>query len=309
MDPGCPSSLHDFVSRANQSSQQWHSFRLHTTMNPTLHKDPVHRERAHLQGRTGQGLKRARSSTTAARSAAALALATATVLTASQGAQAQPQPNGTGGYSMAFDQYLGENSPATSPDPMAADDKPVWLQANINPIAGGVNIELINMLKSNSEFITKVAFNLTESIQNLSSTCSDPLVITCSPNMVTQEFNAQSPVINLMNGAKNFDLAIDLPTRGNQNRFTQGERTNFQLFGTNLSPALFLSTNEPLGPGSVQGLWAAAKVQGLANGGSATIVDPPSSAVPGPLPLLGAGVALGFSRRLRRRISLDAAAA
>ena len=38
------------------------------------------------------------------------------------------------------------------------------------------------------------------------------------------------------------------------------------------------------------------------NGGA-----PPAAAVPGPLPLLGAGAAFGFSRRLRRRVALRSA--
>jgi len=33
------------------------------------------------------------------------------------------------------------------------------------------------------------------------------------------------------------------------------------------------------------------------------IAGPPSAAVPGPLPLLGAGAAFGWSRRLRKRIA------
>ena len=44
------------------------------------------------------------------------------------------------------------------------------------------------------------------------------------------------------------------------------------------------------------------------NGTSETInvvIGPPSTVVPGPLPLLGAGAAFGFSRRLRRRVSLS----
>ena len=37
------------------------------------------------------------------------------------------------------------------------------------------------------------------------------------------------------------------------------------------------------------------------------IGPPPAAAVPGPLPLLGAGAAFGFSRRLRRRVALRSA--
>ena len=269
------------------------SFDLQTTMRPTSPHPhgPQQRPKRH-----SPPVKRPHR---IAWAAGILGLTTATLMTTTSGAQAQPIDIGGGSYSLKFDRNLGRVAPAGEPE---------WLQAIISPIDGGVNIELINKLKSEAEFISKVGFNLTEEIQNLSSTCINSDAISCSANMVTQKFNAPSPVINFFNEAKGFDLAIDLPTRGNQNRFSQGEAINFQLFGTNLKTTLFLSTNEPVGPGSLDGLWSAAKVQGLRGGGSTTIVDPPS-AVPGPLPLLGAGVALGFSRRLRRRIAVSSAAA
>ena len=81
----------------------------------------------------------------------------------------------------------------------------------------------------------------------------------------------------------------------------------FTLLAAGLTPELFLSTNTPSSPGSVTGLWSAARVQGTGpdGSGSTTIADPPAtSQVPGPLPLLGAGVSLGLSRRLRQRLKL-----
>jgi len=53
--------------------------------------------------------------------------------------------------------------------------------------------------------------------------------------------------------------------------------------------------------------WTLQPADGLdpytANDSINLIAGPPSAAVPGPLPLLGAGAAFGWSRRLRKRIA------
>ena len=73
--------------------------------------------------------------------------------------------------------------------------------------------------------------------------------------------------------------------------------------GTGLTPEDFLTNNNPDSPGT--GVYSAARVQGIqAGSGSTTITDPITASVPGPLPLLGAGGGLGFSRRLRQRLNL-----
>lgn len=233
------------------------------------------------------------------RPALALSSAALTALLASApGAQAQPTPI-TGGYSFAFNQNLGGNPPPAG--------SPAWLSAEITDNgSGGVFVDLIGNLQSASEFIASVGFNITKKVTadngNLPSglwscTSSD---IGCAFTKIEQQFNAL-PKVNFANDAQGFDLAIHLPDGDSQDRFQLTDKARFSIAG--LSPVDFTVSNDP---GSVvSGLYSAAKVQGIGdNGTSTTIVDPPGTdAAPGPLPLLGAGLALGFSRRLRQRLS------
>jgi hypothetical protein len=226
------------------------------------------------------------------------------LLGAANPAQAQPILQPDGSYSLAFNVNVGEN-----PAPFGT---PEWLTAVISPIAGGngVTIDLLSSLKSPTEFITAVGFNLTQSIQPFSWSCESGSQINCSSAKVdvVEDFN-NSPKINFQNEAKGFDLAIYLPVAMTDDRLMGSDTARFTLNAPGLNPEWFLSTNVPTAPGSVTGLWAAARVQGTGpdGEGSTTIADPPASEVPGPLPLLGAGVALGYSRRLRQRLSHGAA--
>lgn len=224
----------------------------------------------------------------------ALALSGSALLSMPQGAQAQPINNGDGSYTFHFDINAGATPPAGSP---------AWLSALISPLNGGngVTIDLNGNLQNSREFITKVGFNVIDKIQNLSWSCSSSF-ISCNASSVDQEYN-NPPKINFANGIQGLDLAINLPIANNRNRFQGNDTARFTLNGTGLTPLNFLTTNDPGSP--VTGVFSAARVQGLQTGSdSTTIIDPVPSAAPGPLPLLGAGVALGFSRRLRRRLNL-----
>lgn len=240
----------------------------------------------------------------AAIGAAATALLALLVHTPS--AQAQPKPIPGGGWSMAFDKNLGEDAPAGTP---------AWLTAYITDnLSGGVFVDLVGNLQAPKEFIRSVAFNLGKTVTANNGFLNSGLwgctssSVGCGFTKIEQQFNAL-PKANLANGARGFDLEIQLPNANRQNRFQGTDTARFSISG--LSPDDFLFTNDP---GSVvTGLWSAAKVQGLGDDGddSTTIADPPASPVPapGPLPLLGAGMALGLSRRLRQRLAGAHAAA
>jgi hypothetical protein len=229
---------------------------------------------------------------------AVAAAAAAAILTMASQAHAQPKPI-LGGYSLAFDLNIGGNPPPAG--------TPAWLIAEITDnLSGGVFVDLIGNLQGQFEFFKSVGFNLTKKVTanngNLPGSlwsCSSS-TIGCGYTKIEQQFD-NLPKVNFANGAQGFDLAIHLPTSSWQNRFQGNDTARFSISG--LSPDDFLDTNDP--GSQVTGLWSAAKVQGVGpNGkGSTTIADPPAtSEAPGPLPLLGAGVALGFSRRLRQRL-------
>jgi len=226
--------------------------------------------------------------------AAGLGAMLAAVAIQPNAALAAPVQIGTNIYQYDFDINSGTVPPAGSP---------WWLRTVIGPKPGGngVTIDLTGNLQDSREFITSVGFNLENEIQNLSWSC-DSSDITCSATSVDQAYN-QLPQNNFANGIQGLDLAINLPISNRNNRFQGTDTARFTINGTGLTPQDFLTTNNPGSP--VTGVYSAARVQGIrAGSGSTTIADPISQAVPGPLPVLGAGVALGFSRRLRQRLNL-----
>lgn len=105
-----------------------------------------------------------------------------------------------------------------------------------------------------------------------------------------------------------FDLGFNFTgtgQNGGAGRLTDAKSVRLNLTGT------ALSAKDLLGVIKVKGVDvnAAAKVQGIRNGGSGVVADPPGGEpVPGPLPILGAAAAFQASRRLRHRLKSGAAA-
>ena len=235
-----------------------------------------------------------------------VAAATGVALTAltlgSTTAQAAPLPGPDGSLIFNFDKFEGDSSPAGSP---------IWLQAVIRHInssapPSGVTIELTGNLQDPNEFITSVGFNLVSEIPSFTWNCSSTQV-TCNATDIEQKFNKNLPQIQFANGVQGLDLAIELPTPNNKDRFKGTDKAIFTINASGLGPSNFLAKNDPGSP--ISGVYTAARVQGLQTGsGSTTIIDPDPipgpDPVPGPLPLLGAGVAWGYSRQLRRRVAL-----
>lgn len=226
------------------------------------------------------------------------------LLLGSTTAQAAPLPGPDGSFIFKFDKFEGDSSPAGSP---------IWLQAVIRHInssaPSGVTIELTGNLQDPNEFITSVGFNLRSEIPSFSSaiwSCASTQV-SCNATDIEQKFNKNLPQIQFANGVQGLDLAIELPTANNKDRFKGTDKATFTINASGLGPSNFLAINDPGSP--ISGVYTAARVQGLQTGsGSTTITDPDPipgpDPVPGPLPLLGAGVALGYSRQLRRRVAL-----
>jgi hypothetical protein len=220
-------------------------------------------------------------------------------------ALAQPIQIGSGanrGYQFDFNTNSGPVAPS------APVEEGAWLSAVISPIGNideknpeyeGVTITLQGNLGDPNEFISSVGFNLNQSFDIDYDGCSSDY-ITCAESNVLSNPSNQPPEFQFANGIQGLDVKIDLPSLANFNRFQSDDTAVFTLRAAGLSPASFLATNSPSGP--ISGIYSAARVQGIqAGAGSTTITDPAS--VPGPLPLLGAVVAFGFSRRLRRRLS------
>jgi hypothetical protein len=211
-------------------------------------------------------------------------------------ALAQPVPDGSG-YRFEFETNSGPVAPVDPPEGES------WLTAVIQPIDGGVTIELKSNLSDPEEFISSVGFNLLDGeYGEITMSCSSQDITCGKSDLLQADPDKQPPQLNFSNGIKGMDIGFKLPTAASSDRLQLNDSVIFTLLGTGLSPSSFLTTISPTGP--LSSIFSAARVQGIQSGsGSTTITDGGAEAVPGPLPLLGLAVALGYSRRLRRRLA------
>lgn len=194
----------------------------------------------------------------------------------------------------------------TNSGPVAPEGEGNWLTANIVSIedAGGlvpnkVAIQLIANLRDPGEFISSVGFNLDGQYSVTLDSCSGD--ISCDDvALLLANPDKQPPQLNFANGIQGLDIGFDLPISNSSNRFQRGETVTFILSAAGLTPDSFKQTISDQGP--LSDIYSAARVQGIKNApGSTTITD--GRSVPGPLPLLGVGVALAYCRRLRQRLT------
>jgi hypothetical protein len=217
----------------------------------------------------------------------------------------------------------GSSSPVTfeydfCKDGICPSGSDPWLRATIEdttPQFGipGVTIKLNSLLKSaNESFLGStpssppspnlaIAFNFTDPIpQNIGGSCSGT---GCRQGPPQFEAPAPGNTINFPAGSPftGFDLALflNLPPAA----FGGTQEATFTLFAQGLTASKFNTAN-------ASGYCTAAQVDGVSGtGGSTTSTiianfcgDPVPSKVPAPLPILGASMAFGFSRQLRRRV-------
>jgi hypothetical protein len=83
---------------------------------------------------------------------------------------------------------------------------------------------------------------------------------------------------------------------------TNGTAGGLSISTNNGSSWTNYTTTNGLGDNSVNGVYASGSSIYAANGGGLGIAQLPSTPVPGPLPVVGAAAAFGFSRKLRRRL-------
>lgn len=193
-----------------------------------------------------------------------------------------------------------------------------WLKAtitNTTPVFGvdAVQIKLNSLLKSASELFpgspnspdivnnVAVAFNFTEPIpQNIVGTCSGPGCRQGTPQFSVAENGTDFPAGSPFTG---FDLSLFLAIPPAS--FDGSDEVTFTLAAAGLTASKFNTAN-------ASGYCTAAQVDGIrvtaqtASVPSTVIAnfcgDPAPSKVPAPLPILGASMAFGFSRQLRRRV-------
>lgn len=226
----------------------------------------------------------------------AVAAASLCTLLEAPAAVAQPIVVGSGedvSYRYEFATNAGDVAPAGTGS---------WLIAVISPLAtgNGVQIKLNANLSDPEEFISRVGFTLDRDYGNISWSCSSSDVGVVGSSNCGSSLLLPPPELNFANGIKGLDIGFDLPTaNGNgSDRFQGDDEMVFELLASGLNPASFANAISSSGPLSL--IHAAARVQGIKGSpGSTTIV----AEAPGPLPLLGVGVALAYCRRLRQRLN------
>jgi hypothetical protein len=191
-----------------------------------------------------------------------------------------------------------------------------WLTALIEDTVtpGKVTITLTSSLKDADEFFTgaldntanpaAVVFNLKDNVPvTIDGSCLNTPGPGCPAGaslfLALNATNLPGPDF------QGFDFALLVGQSTGLNTFRGSSVITYTLTGTGLSAASFNTTNGANGK-----YCSAAEVGGIGTPATGTAVIaalcdglPPSSAkVPGPLPILGAGMAFGFSRSLRRRV-------
>jgi hypothetical protein len=214
---------------------------------------------------------------------------------------------------LKYSTVSGSNPAGTAP----------WLTALIqDTVTDTVTITLTSNLQDPDEFFPgalentsfpfAIAFNIKDPIPSPITTPQTGACVGTGCQPFSPQLDQQTNNINLPGTAfSGFDLG--LLVGGPANRFNASNVITFTLTGTGLSAASFKTTNT-LASGATGAYCSAAQVGGIGTPATGTAViaafcddlPPESAKVPAPLPLLGAGMAFGFSRRLRRRVHASA---
>jgi len=196
-----------------------------------------------------------------------------------------------------------DGGPGSVNDPSLTKHAPgdYWLKAVFQEVGQGeISLRLMaNLFPNSGAFIRSVAFNLANDI-GISS------IAYLSGNACT---NPASDLkyndVNMANNIRGLDLELLFPTSNapGTNRLDGKDTVDFTILGDDLTFQSFLALNQP-SQGGVEGIYAAARLQGYGEGSSIVYKE-----VPGPLPVLGAVAAFQASRRLRRRLATGEASA
>lgn len=220
-------------------------------------------------------------------------------------------PAHAGSYTINFDKPYNGSVPSTPPilSPLpVGPGNPGLIATFTDTIANQVKLELQGNLLP-VEYFDGLAFNLDPSI--LPSALS---VLSCSaPGTICDNYFSTFPATQnsfILQGNGNgngFDFGFEFDNsnaQGGAARFGGTELVTLLINGAGITAQSFAFVNTPSGQGNPYVGYGGAKVNGIPGDLSGAIGTNGNgtTSVPGPLPVLGAAAAFGYSRRIRTRI-------
>jgi hypothetical protein len=167
-----------------------------------------------------------------------------------------------------------------------------WMQVNIANISGGVQVDLVNMLKGATEFAGEVSINVNPALNPASFTYS-ALNSAASAGSVSAGMDAFQA-----DGDGKFDILFSFPTANTPDRFTMGETASYSILYADLTEDDFAYLSATGGGEGVY--YSAAHIQGIGPGAGLSgwigaddfSTEPPPEPIPEPATLLlfGSGV-------------------
>jgi hypothetical protein len=180
---------------------------------------------------------------------------------------------------------------------------------NVGLQTGQVKITLTNNLAGTTS-VGQVAFNINPFKQTTSTGSISPGPAGQNPIPIPIPIPNDTPLKTSITTGND---AISVPGSGNIGGFDLSIDMNPQVYraGRTLSIIVTDITNPPLTANSFLSTnnngtgdyYTLAKIQSIGQDGQSTVIKGTPRAIPGPLPILGAGIAFAYSRRLRRRVN------
>jgi len=174
---------------------------------------------------------------------------------------------------------------------------------NVGLQTGQVKITLTNNLAGTSS-VTQLAFNI-KPFGNPSSSGGSvvgppqgTIPIPNSPPLDTSvSIDSNNIKVEGSTTVRGFDFEINM----NTNVYRSGKTLSIIVtdITTPITANSFLSTNLD----GIGEYYTLAKIQSIGETGQSTVIKGTPRPIPGPLPILGAGIAFAYSRRMRRRVS------
>jgi hypothetical protein len=207
-----------------------------------------------------------------------------------------------------------QNSPVPGTGTLDDPGDNWWVKAVVEEVTGGIKIDFTSNFSDPNNFADDFVFSLKNTLSNITVTCTAGTGTTCTPPPIYEyDPNGKQNFVS----TKDWELALFTPPNpgGIDDKLSgQGDTISYTVLAT-----VFAGTAQQRGLliedfNASGNAFSCTHMKGITASGSnptssriCTGQNPtpfvfPASSVPGPLPILGAAAAFGYSRKLRTRI-------